>query len=231
MTPRILVSVFTLALAALTSTAAAQPYHVELEANPAAAFPYLAMFGKVEIHVYRSGVRTDALWLNAFSKNGASVVTVANPLGRTYAEIPLNEIAPLLTKLAGAAGTAERNSTKPLLQPAMPGTVRGIKAMRHRLVYGPAAWIDFWTTDAVPENPQLRAIVDQLVAGISPPTVSVARQIGGMPVYIELNFRRFKKVPLLQLKKLTFAADDEEDALELGPLYIRSGGFENVLGR
>jgi hypothetical protein len=208
---------------------ASQPYHIELEANPAAAFPYLAMFGKVEIHVYRSGVRSDALWLNAFSRNGAPVVTVANPLGRTYAEVPLSEIAPFLTKLAGAAGAIERNAASPILEPPTSGTVRGIKATRHRLMYGPAAWIDYWTTDAVPENAQLRAIVEQLVAGISPPTVSAARQIRGMPVYIELNFRRFKKVPLLQLKKLTFAVDDEEDALELGPLYIRSGGLESMV--
>ena len=209
---------------------AAQPYHVELEANPAAAFPYLSMFGKVDIHVYQSGVRTDALWLNAFSKNGASAVTVANPLGRTYAEIPVGEIAPLLAKLAGAAGAIERNAATPIRKPPVAGTVAGIKATRHRLMYGPEAWIDYWTTDVVPENPQLREIVDQLVAGISPPTVAPTRQVTGMPVYIELNFRRFRKVPLLQLKKLTFAADDEEDALELGPFYVRTGAFEKVLG-
>ena len=68
-----------LALPALAST----PYHLELEANPAAPFPWLGKFGSIELHVYRGGVRAEALWLNGMSRNGAPSVTVANPLGRT----------------------------------------------------------------------------------------------------------------------------------------------------
>src|SRR5690349_3750285 len=75
--------VLVLLAAASTASAATPPqrYHLELEANPAAPFPYLSKFGTdIEVHVYPSGVRLEALWLNSFSRNGASAVSVANPL-------------------------------------------------------------------------------------------------------------------------------------------------------
>lgn len=213
------------------SPAAAPPrYHLELEANPAAAFPSLSRFGtSIELHVYPSGVRSEALWLNAFSKNGAPAVTVANPLGRMYVDVPVAEIAPLLRRLAGADGGVERMSV-PTRGPITKGKVSGIDATRHRLVYGPAAWIDVWTTTAIPENPQLRRISERLVEGISPGTAKLARAIPGTPVHVELNFRRFKKVALLKVKKLTLnvTAEDEKDALELGPVYMRAPLLERL---
>jgi hypothetical protein len=217
-------------LAVPLSAAPAQRYHLELEAKPSVAFPYLSNFGpSIELHVYRSGVRAEALWLNSFSKNGAPAVTVANPLGRMYVDVPVTDIAPILRKLAGGAGGQEKFAT-PIAGPKTHGKVAGIDATRHRLVYGPTAWIDVWTTDAIPENAQLRRIVDQLVTGLSPGTAKAARAIPGMPLYVELNFRRFKKVALLKVKSLTFAvdADDEEDALELGPIYVRAPLLEKL---
>ena len=207
-----------LTLLAALPLSAAQPYHLELEANPVAAFPYLGRFGTIDLHVYAGGVRGEALGLDGFSRNGAQTLTVMNPVNRTYSDISLSEIAPTLAKLAGEV---ERVAV-PTLGPAMGGKVRGVDATRHRLVFGPAAWIDLWTTSVVPENPQLRRIVDQLLEGISPGTAAVARKIRGTPLYVELNFRRFKKVPLLKMKKLTFAADDEKEALEVGPLYMKA---------
>jgi hypothetical protein len=111
----------------------------------------------------------------------------------------------------------------------MKGTVSGIPATRHRLIYGPAAWIDVWTTTAVPENPQLRAIVDELVRGISPGTAAVSKTITGTPIYVELNFRRFKNVPLLKLKKLSFDNAGEKEALKVGSFYVRHALIEKLL--
>ena len=51
----------------------------------------------------------------------------------------------------------------------------------------------------------------------------------GTPIYVELNFRRFKKVPLVRLKKLTFDDEGAEDALKLGKLYVRAGVLEKLL--
>jgi predicted alpha/beta hydrolase len=203
---------------------AAQPYHLELEASPAAVFPYLGRFGDVELHVYAGGVRVEALWLNGFSRNGASDVTVMNPLGRMYVDFPIRDIAPTLAKLAGKI---ERQSV-PTLGPSTKGTVSGIEATRHRLVYGEAAWVDVWTTTAVPENAQLRQLVNGLLQGISPGTARVASKLAGTPVYVELNFRRFRKVPLIKMKKLVFNAEDETDALTRGPIYMRASVLEKL---
>ncbi len=221
MSRTLLVLSFTLAA---TIASAAPRYHLELEANPAAPFPWLSKFGtSVELHVYPAGVRIEALWLNSFSRNGASAVTVANPLGRMYVDVPVAEIAPTLRKLAGSDAGVEKIAV-PAQGPVLRGKVHGIDATRHRLVYGREAWVDIWTTDAIPENPQLRRIADQLIAGISPGASKFAKSISGTPVHIELNFRRFRKVELLKVKELTFnvSAEDEKDALELGPIYVRA---------
>jgi hypothetical protein len=200
---------------------AAQPYHLQLEANPAAPFPFLGRFGTVTIDVYRGGVRARTFWLNGFSRNGGQAVTVENPLGRMYTDLPLAEIANMVRKLGGS-------SLGPLSGPpesvaaAVAGKVRGLDAQRYRLVYGPQAWIDVWTTKAVPDNPQFRAIANEFVAGVSPPAAQIARNLPGMPVYVELNFRRFHKLPLLRLKSLSFENKGESDALSVGTLYFKA---------
>lgn len=232
MSPRLFLVLAAFAVVSATSSAAPPPrYHLELEANPAAAFPYLSKFGTaIELHVYPSGVRAEALWLNSFAKNGASAVTVANPLGRMYVDMPVAEIAPLLRKLAGAAGSVEQKAI-PLRGPKLKGKVHGIDATRYRLIYGPEAWIDLWMTTVIPENPQMRRITEQLVSGISPGTATFTRSLPGTPVYVEINFRRFKKVPLLKVKQLTFkvTAEEEKDALELGPVYMRAPLIDKLL--
>ena len=216
-----------IAIALFALTASAQPYHLELEATPEAVFPYLGRFGNVELHVYAGGVRAEALWLDAFSRNGADAVTVMNPLARMYVDVDVAEIASILTRLAGAAGAVERNAA-PVLAKPLAGKVQGIAATRHRLVYGTDAWIDVWTTNVIPENAQMKRIVNQIVSGISPRTGEVASTIPGTPVYVEMNLRRFKKVTLVRIKKLTHTADDEADALTRGALYVRASVLEKL---
>jgi hypothetical protein len=211
--------ILTLLLVAAPLSAATRPYHLELEANPAAAFPFLGKFGGVTLHVYGGGVRAETVWLNGFSRNGMPAVTVMNPFGRMYTDVPVSEISTVIGKLGGDPSARLASG---VLQPPMAGKVRGIDAQRYRIVYGPQAWIDIWTTSAVPENRQLRLIVDEFVSGISPATAGVARRIPGTPVYVELNFRRFKKLPILRLKSLPFENAGEEDALKVGPIYMKA---------
>lgn len=216
------------ALPLLAQQAPPQKYHLELEASPAGVFPYLGKFGYVELHVYAAGVRAEALWIDAFSRNGTNHVTVVNPLARMFMDVPIKEIAPILTRLGGDDARIERGVAAPKLGPQLKGTVGDVPATRHRLFYGPAAFIDVWTTNAIPENPHLRLIVNQLLEGISPGTAKVASKLPGTPLHVEINFRRFHKVTLVKLKKLTMNADDEQDALTLGSLYMRASVLEKL---
>ena len=223
-------SLISLLLFAALPVFGATRYHLELEATPAAAFPYLGRYGTVQIHAFPGGVSAEALWLSGFSRSAAPAVTIANPLARMYVELPLSDIAPTLASLAGGAATVERTA-KPVVGKPVRGAVKGIAATRHRLSYGPSAWIDVWTTDVIPPNAQLRAIVTEVVSGISPGTAAMTRRLPGTPIYVELNFRRFQKVPLVKLKKLSFAADGEAKALTLGSFYVRAGLLEKILSR
>jgi hypothetical protein len=225
---RKLLLLLVLALPAL----AQQPYHLELEANAAAPFPWLAKFGTVDLHVYPGGVYADTVWLNGFTKNGQSAITVMNPIGRMYVELPIGEIASAVRHLSNnqaniEAGIAGKLVPPPLSAP-MKGKVVGIDATRYRLQYGPDAWIDVWTTTAIPKNPQLDTIVSQLIAAVSPSTAVSAKKIPGAPVYVELNFRRFKKLPILRLKKLSFDNEGESDNLSLGRIYMKAPLLENI---
>lgn len=211
-----------LALVSLSLNGAQPPaYHLELEANPAAPFPFLGKFGTVDLDVYSGGVRAETLWLNGFSRNGSRAITVENPFGRMYTEVPTHDLSAILKRLAGNS-VAELRAATPVVSLPVRGKVHGIDANRYRLVYGASAWIDIWTTTVVPQNPQFRAIIDQFVTAISPPSAASLARVSGTPVYVELNFRRFKKVPLLRLKSLARDNRGEESALKVGTLYFRA---------
>jgi hypothetical protein len=205
---------------ATSAHAATKPYHLELEANAAAPFPFLSKFGTITLHVYPGGVRADTLWLNGFSRTGAPAVTVENPFARMYTDVPVAQISTTIQKMSSGLGLASVGA--PSQGPQLVGTVRGIAARRYRLMYGPQAWIDIWTTDAIPPNAQFHALVEQFVAGVSPAAAPVFRTIPGMPIYVELNFRRYQKLPLLRLENLAWDNAGEEDALKTGMLYFKA---------
>ena len=208
-----------LLLIASSLPAATAKYHLELEANPAAPFPFLGKFGTVDLHVFRDGVRADTIWLDGFSRTGSPHVAVMNPLGRMYTDVPVGEISAIVAKMAGANPL---RGAAPAAINLLRGKVRGVDATRYRLVFGPEAWIDLWMTESLAESPQLTALVDQFVTGISPRTAAQARKIRGVPLYVELNFRSFKKLPLLRMKKLTYDDSEANDALTLGRLYFKA---------
>lgn len=196
----------------------ARPYHLQLEANPGAPFPFLGKFGKVRLDVYTNGVRAESMWLHGFSRNGSRTITIENPISRISADMPLTHIS---------SATAEMSKYKSdfgvgTLGAGTPGKVGGLDATRYRLVYGPAAWIDIWTTTAIPANAQLHAIVKEFVRGISPATAALAERVPGTPLYVELNFRSYKKLPILTLKGLTFDQTGEKEALSDGTLYLKA---------
>jgi hypothetical protein len=212
------------AFAGALHAAPPKPYHLTLEANPAAPFPFLGKFGTVTLHVYPAGVRAETFWLNGFTRNGTNAVTVENPLGRMYTEVPVAQISATLRKVStsGVEKAGPGSITKTT------GVVKGIPARRYRLPYGPEAWIDVWTTDMIPENPQLRAVINEFVLGISPATAAAIGSIRGTPLYVELNFRRYKKVPLVRLKSVVWSSAGQDDALKTGTLYFKAPLLDSI---
>lgn len=203
-----------------TRAVAPRPYHLQLEAQPGAPFPWLSKFGTVDIDLYPGGVHFSSLGLRAFSVNGSPGLTALNPIARMYTEIPITEIASIMSKLGSTAES--QGGEPPTVAAPVAGKVGALRAARYRLWYGPAAWIDIWTTSEIPENRQYRALVDRFVSAVSAPTAKAARTIPGTPVYVELNFRRFKKVQLLHLKQATFDNSGEADALQVGSFYMKA---------
>lgn len=213
-----------LILSLLLATAQPKPYHIELVANPAAPFPFLSKFGTMTLHIYPAGVRADTLWLNGFSRNGTPTVTVENPYGRMYTVMPVSEITSIMRKMANE----DVQSSAPSIAPPVSGSVRGIAARRYRLLYGPEAWIDVWTTQVIPENPQLRTIITAFIRGVSPLTAESIQSIPGTPIYVELNFRRYKKLALVRLKRFSLSNVGQENALKVGTLYFKAPLLDQI---
>jgi hypothetical protein len=203
----------------LAAAPLALPYHLSLQANPAAPFPFLAKFGTVTLHVYNGGVRADTMWLNGFSRNGTDTVTVENPLGRMYTNVPVSDLVAIVQKMS--SGHVEEGAPPAVTAPVS-GKVAGIQAKRYRLLYGPEAWIDVWTTDRVPENPQLRKIVESFVIAVAPMTAKSLHLVKGMPLYVELNFEHYKKLPLVYPKEFLLTNAGQEKALSVGNFYIHA---------
>jgi hypothetical protein len=199
--------------------AAPKPFHLTLEANPAAPFPFLSKFGKTTLHVYRSGVRAETLWLNAFSRNGAASMTVENPLGRMYTDVPIAQVPSILGKLASYKDDFGVHAK---LEAPASGRLANLDARRYRIVYGPSAWIDVWTTTALPDNAALRSIVTEFTRGISPATAALVKQIPGLPLQVVMNFSHHPLVTVLKVQSLSQNAADEESALSVGKLYFRA---------
>jgi hypothetical protein len=215
---------FLLTLAASLQAAPPPAYHLELEANPAAPFPFLGKFGTITLHVFPSGVRAETFWLNGFTRNGASVVTIENPLGRMYTDVPLTQISATLHKLS----TSGMEKVAPVSITQITGLVKGMPARRYRLLFGPEAWIDVWTTERIPENPQFRSVINEFVRGISPATAASMNEIHGTPLYVELNFRRYKKLPLVRLKNIAWTNGGENGALKVGTLYFKAPLLDSI---
>jgi hypothetical protein len=210
-----------LTLFVVSSLHAATPptsYHLQMEANPAAPFPFFGKFGKVQLDVYTNGVRAESLWLHGFSRIDTDTVTIENPMSRISTDMPLDHIA---TTTAGMA-KYKSDFGSPTFATPMHGRVGSLEATRFRLVYGPQAWIDIWTTTAVPTNLQYRKIVTEFIKGISPAAAAMSEKIPGNPIYVELNFRSYRKLPLLTLKSLVLDQTGEAGALSDGKLYVKT---------
>lgn len=216
--------------AAALLASAPRPYHLELQLTPGAAFPWMGHIGDVDVHVYPAGVRAEALWIQAISRNGNPAVRINNVIGRTYMDLKTSEIGSTVSQLARTSSGGERDA-RPVLAPPVAGKVSGIAATRNRLIYGKDAWIDVWTTTAIPPNPQFRLLVAQVLGGIAPGTATVANGLAGTPIYVELNFRRFRKLPIVRLRSLTMSAEGQDEALTPGRLYVPANLFEKLLGR
>ena len=204
-------------LAVLLAAATVVPYHLQLEANPSAPFPLLNKFGAVTLHVYPAGVRADSMWLNGFSRDGETV-TVENPYTRMYTVVPVAQFAAALMRMADVE--VNEGGAPPVSGP-IAGKVGGMNAKRYRLIYGPEAWIDVWTSPSVPESAQLKGLVDGFVRGVAPQSADALRSIPGTPIYVEINFEHYKKMPLVWVKSFVANNAGQDQALRVGRFYFK----------
>jgi hypothetical protein len=188
-------------------------YRLDLVARPTAPFPFLKRFGSINLSLYPGGVRGESLFLSGFSRSGSPTITVENPISRMYGDLPIGQVGTILRRLGGSSGAVMPELYEFPIDPAViSGKVNGIRARRFRVVLGPEAWIDVWTTTEIPENRQFRVVAEQALEAISPSTVNVARKIPGTPVYIEMQTRRFRKLAILEPVRLTRGTAAEESA-------------------
>ncbi|MCA1733126.1 MAG: hypothetical protein LC732_05930 [Acidobacteria bacterium] len=212
-----------------TLLAAPDAYRLDLELNPAAPFPFLSKFGTVEISVHPGGVSGKALVLRGFSRNGSSSVTVMNPLARLFVELPLETIRKRILSLSGSQEEVMPKLREFPVSGPLPGKVRGLDARRYRVHLGPESHLDVWTVVSIPPNPQYLRLARLFAGTISANAESLAAKFEGMPVYVEMNTTKYKKLPLLRVKQFTPADEGGADALKVGRVYAKAPGSDWLL--
>lgn len=213
---------FFAALFFFAAAANAAPYRLDLQLTPMAPFPFLSKFGAIDLNVYPGGVHGQTMILKGYSRNGSPHFTVMNPYGRMYTEIAVSEISSIILKLSGSSGAVLPQFRDMTPVSVAVGKVRGVTASRYRFSLGKDAWLDVWTTNAVPRNPQFVAIQNEFLTALSPALARSAARLPGMPVYVELKTRRFNKVPLLRMTGLSASNAGEADALQTGSFYFKA---------
>ncbi|HEY3053000.1 MAG TPA: hypothetical protein VGK04_06365 [Thermoanaerobaculia bacterium] len=201
-------------------------YHLALQSSPASLVPLLSRFGTIDLHVYSGGVRAESMWLDSFSRNGSPTITLLNPVVRMYTEVGVEEFPNVIARMIGVR-RSERNAV-PQVLPPVAGTVNGVAAQRYRLKYDVDDWMDVWTTTTVPENAQLRRIVDAFVRHFAPGTAAPLGRIPGTPIYVEWNTNEHPRFPLLQMRSVKFNADGESKALRVGSWYFKAPLLDEI---
>jgi hypothetical protein len=188
-----------------------------------APFPFLKRFGTVEVSVFPKGVRAESAVVDAISRTGTSVVTLTHPVARLYAEVPVHDVRGILVRMGGGKSELYPGLQEFPIEPkAVTGKVRGVDATRYRVVLGKNAWIDIWTTTTIPRNRQFDLLANQLVSAFSKSAAKTMSRIPGVPVFVEVNTSRFKKLVLLRMTQLQRSAQGESEALTVGSFYARA---------
>ncbi|MGH9456704.1 MAG: hypothetical protein ACRD2J_03580 [Thermoanaerobaculia bacterium] len=203
-------------------------YRLDLELNPAAPFPFLERFGSIDISVFSDGVSGKALVLRGFSRNGSDEITVMHRLARVYLDIPIPRLQSILLALSGSDTEVMPGlGSLPVSKPVR-GRVGGLEALRYRIQLGPESSMDVWTTTAIEPNPHYLRLAREFAATISQSAGDLARQLQGMPVYIEMNTTHHRKVTLLRVKGFAKDAEGASDELRVGSVYVQAPGTELI---
>jgi hypothetical protein len=220
---------FVLLLLPATLSASPSSYRLDLELDPGAPFPFLSRFGKIEISVHPDGVSGKALVLRGFSRNGSSSLTVMNPLARLYVDLPLDTIRRRILSLSGSKDEVMPKLREFPVSGPLPGKVRGLDARRYRVHLGPESHLDVWTLASVPPNPQYLRLAQLFAGTISRNAAGMSSKFEGMPVYVEMNTTKHKKLQLLRVKQFTLGDDSGAEALKVGRVYAKAPGSDWLL--
>jgi hypothetical protein len=205
--------------AAPLAAAAPRPYDLELLIQP--PFRFLSRLGSMTVHVFPAGVSAENLLLSGFSRNGEKFVTVRAPLTRMYAEVALVDIGRILHAGRGQDEGKPQDGAFPLSPQRVSKNIAGLPAQRYHYVLGPAAWVDVWTTTALPMNPQFAAILNNAIDAFVPTFGSTVRKLPGTPVRVEINSQKFPHFVLLDAKSFQWNDQQAKEDLQLGSFYMR----------
>jgi hypothetical protein len=192
--------------------------HVQLVSNAAETFPVISRFGAITIDIYPRGFRAQSIWLRGYAVNGQPMVTIENPLTRTYIRRPpsvIGEIARFVTR-------RPLNFGPPVNVTIGSGNVGRLPARRYRVFYTANDYVDIWTTSAIGPAPALRACVDELLKALVPASMPVWRRIPDTPVLIELNLGPHRKLAILKPQSVVTNTTGEAEALRVSPWMIEA---------
>ena len=86
--------------------------------------------------------------------------------------------------------------------------------------------LDVWTLASIPPNPQYLRLARLFAGTISRDAASLSMKLEGMPVYVEMNTTKHKKLQLLRVKGFTPGDDSGAEELQVGRVYAKAPGSD-----
>jgi hypothetical protein len=197
-------------------------YTLELVLTPVGDSKVIGRLGSVAVTVYPQGIHADSMWLDAISRQDSPNIVMFNPTTRLFSPVPVDGFRSVVLKMTGASEELMPKLRRFPIEDPVRARVGDIPASRYRIRLGPESWIDVWTTDIIPENPQLRRVSEELLSAISKEVSYLAREIPGVPLAIQFNTKNYPGKTVLSTKALRRSSAGHEQSLALGSFYVRT---------
>lgn len=203
-------------------------YALQLEARPAAVFPFLDKLGRVNLSVYPQGVRVDSRWLDGYLKAGSETVTIENPGLRMYTDASYGSLRQLFRGLAPEEKVMKLGKL-PVLKTARTGNIKNLPVTCYRIQLGKKAWIDVWTTESLKQSRPYHDLQMQVLTTISPDLARAAAKIPGTPLHVVLNTEKYPETTLLSTREAFRSSAGHEDALQTGRFFLRVPSIDRLV--
>lgn len=208
--------------------AASKDYRLVLWIQPVGDDALTQKLGKATLTVYPQGVKADSLWLDGFTRQGSSQLTLLKPIARLYAQVELSDFSDIIRRMAGSRDGLVGNIGTLRVGNPVNGKINKRAAKRFRISIDQQQWVDVWTAADLPENKQLKKLTSEVLEAVSDQLPPVLDKIEGTPILVRLHTDEYRDVDVLGFRSIRSSSRGHADDLQVGRFFLRATFAEKL---